>query len=157
MIQTKRIYDPATPNDGFRVLVDRLWPRGVSKAVARLDAWERELAPSSELRHWYGHDPRKWDEFQARYARELQTPAAQAALDRLARLASTGTLTLVYAAHAGEISNAAALRQLVLNRPAHNGEARDRGVNTHAEDNNHGAPAAGGLGAPPLGTGDWPG
>jgi uncharacterized protein YeaO (DUF488 family) len=98
------------------VLIDRLWPRGIRRAEARLDAWEREIAPSPDLRHWYGHDPRKWDEFQIRYERELQTPAAQAVLDRLAGLANAGTLTLLYAAHAGEISNAAVLRRLLLNR-----------------------------------------
>ncbi len=116
----KRVYEPATDADGYRVFVERLWPRGVSKERARLDAWEKDLAPSDALRRWYGHDPAKWDEFQSRYARELAAPAAQAALDRLVDRARHGRVTLVYAARAGKISNAAALERLLrarLNRP----------------------------------------
>ena len=116
MIQMKRAYEPAEPEDGYRVLVDRLWPRGVSKEKAKLDAWEKEIAPSNELRHWYEHDPEKWDEFQARYRRELETPEAQATLDHLADLARKGTVTLVYSSTAGDISNAAALLKLLGER-----------------------------------------
>ena len=116
MIQMKRIYEPATPEDGYRVLVERLWPRGVSKVAAQLDAWERNIAPSPELRRWYGHDPTKWEEFQVRYERELQTPAAQAMLDQLTKLAHEGAVTLLYASRAGEISNAAVLRRLLGHR-----------------------------------------
>ena len=76
MIVTKRAYEPAGAADGFRVLIDRLWPRGVSKAKARLVAWEKEIAPSRELREWYGHDPAKWPEFRRRYTRELRAPVA---------------------------------------------------------------------------------
>ena len=68
MIVTKRAYEPAAASDGFRVLIDRLWPRGVSKAKARLDAWEKDIAPSRELREWYGHDPAKWPDFRRRDA-----------------------------------------------------------------------------------------
>jgi uncharacterized protein YeaO (DUF488 family) len=113
MIAIKRAYEPAMAEDGYRVLVERLWPRGVSKAHARLDAWEKAIAPSGELRRWYGHDPVKWDEFQVRYERELAAPQAQAVLDDLVARARRGTVTLVYASHAGEISNAAALQRLL--------------------------------------------
>lgn len=116
MIHMKRVYEPAAPGDGYRVLVERLWPRGVRKADARLDGWEREIAPSAELRRWYGHDPRKWEEFQVRYERELQAPVAQAVLDDLARLARDGSVTLLYASRAGDISNAAVLLRVLSNR-----------------------------------------
>jgi uncharacterized protein YeaO (DUF488 family) len=118
MIAIKRAYDPAVDEDGFRVLVERLWPRGVSKAQARLDAWEKAIAPSDELRRWYGHDPLKWEEFQIRYERELAAPGAQAILDDLAMRARHGPVTLVYASHAGEISNAAILQRLLRERVA---------------------------------------
>lgn len=119
MIAMKRAYESVVEGDGYRVLVERLWPRGVRKAEARLDAWEKALAPSDALRRWYGHDPEKWPEFQARYARELATPAAQAILDQLAERARHGAVTLVYASHAGEISNAAVLQRLIQERIAH--------------------------------------
>src|SRR5919202_6746518 len=118
MVTMKRVYDPATSDDGYRVLVERLWPRGVSKEAARLDAWEKSIAPSDELRRWYGHDPKKWEEFQTRYEQELQDPAAQTILDDLAERARHGTVTLVYAAHKGEISNAAVLQRLLTRRIA---------------------------------------
>lgn len=116
MITMKRIYEPVAPEDGYRVLVERLWPRGVSKAAAHLDAWERAIAPSDALRRWYGHDPARWEEFQARYLRELETPQAQAVLDALAERAQQGSVTLLYAAHAGNISNAAVLAHLLADR-----------------------------------------
>lgn len=116
MIAMKRVYDPAAKEDGYRVLAERLWPRGMSKAKAKLDAWEKELAPSDDLRHWYDHDPDKWTEFQTRYERELAAPAAQAILDDLAARARHGTVTLVYASHAGEISNSAVLVRLIQER-----------------------------------------
>lgn len=118
MIALKRIYEPASADDGYRVLVERLWPRGVSKEAAHLDAWERGIAPSDELRRWYGHDPQKWPEFQVRYERELATPQAQETLDRLAERARQGTITLLYAAKTGEISNAAVLHRLLSERRA---------------------------------------
>ena len=95
-IRLRRVYDPGTPEDGNRVLVDRLWPRGLRKDAVRLQHWARELAPSNELRRWFGHDPGKWDEFRRRYADELDgNPEAVAAL--LARL-DDGPLTLLHAA-----------------------------------------------------------
>lgn len=124
MITMKRIYEPASAEDGYRVLVERLWPRGLSKEAARLDAWEKGIAPSDELRRWYGHDRQKWPEFQARYERELQAPAAQEILERLAERARQGTVTLLYATHEGEISNAAVLHRLLAARNAVHAQAR---------------------------------
>jgi uncharacterized protein YeaO (DUF488 family) len=118
MVTMKRVYDPATSDDGYRVLVERLWPRGVSKESAHLDAWEKGIAPSDELRRWYGHDPEKWGEFQKRYKEELRDPAVQKILDDLAERARHGTVTLVYAAREGEISNAAVLQRLLAERAA---------------------------------------
>lgn len=115
MIVTKRAYEPAATSDGYRVLIDRLWPRGVSKAKARLDAWEKNVAPSRELREWYGHDPSKWPEFRRQYTRELRAPAAKAVLDDLARRAKRGRVTLVYASKVTDISDVAVLEKL-LNR-----------------------------------------
>ncbi|MEO6879034.1 MAG: DUF488 family protein [Gemmatimonadaceae bacterium] len=116
MIATKRAYDAAEPADGYRVLIDRLWPRGVSKAKAQLDAWEKDIAPSSELREWYGHDPDKWPEFRKRYLIELRAPAAKTVLDALARRAKRGRVTLVYASKAAEISDVAVLEALLKRR-----------------------------------------
>lgn len=116
MIVTKRAYEPAAASDGFRVLIDRLWPRGVSKAKASLDAWEKDIAPSRELREWYGHDPAKWQEFRRRYMRELRAPAAKAVLDTLVRRVKRGRVTLVYASKAADISDVVVLEQLLKHR-----------------------------------------
>ncbi|MGV2915184.1 DUF488 domain-containing protein [Streptomyces alfalfae] len=96
-IQVKRVHDAAEPDDGSRVLVDRLWPRGISKDRAALDAWEKQLAPSTELRQWYGHDPAKFDAFAERYRRELDDADRAADLDRLRGLARSDRLTLLTA------------------------------------------------------------
>lgn len=103
--------EPPAPDDGYRVLVDRLWPRGISRAAARLDEWRKELAPSDALRRWFGHDPARWPEFRSRYRKELETPEAQAALRELASLARRGTVTLVYAARDTEHNNAVVLQE----------------------------------------------
>lgn len=116
MVATKRAYDPAAPSDGYRVLIDRLWPRGVSKVKAHLDAWEKDVAPSSELREWYEHDPAKWPEFQKRYREELKAPAAKAVLDALVRRAKRGRVTLVYSSRAADISDVAVLEKLLSGR-----------------------------------------
>jgi uncharacterized protein YeaO (DUF488 family) len=116
MIATKRAYELAVPSDGYRVLIDRLWPRGVSKSKARLDAWEKDIAPSRELREWYGHDPAKWPEFRSRYMRELRAPGAKAILGDLVRRAKRGRVTLVYASRAAEISDVAVLERLLRRR-----------------------------------------
>ncbi|HEV2180937.1 MAG TPA: DUF488 family protein [Gemmatimonadaceae bacterium] len=109
MIVTKRIYEPVDERDGYRVLIDRLWPRGVSKTAAHLDEWAKTIAPSNALRQWYGHDPAKWEEFRRRYAEELDTPEAQAVLEALAKRAKRGRVTLLYSAREATISNAEAL------------------------------------------------
>lgn len=109
MIRITRVYDPPTEEDGTRVLVDRLWPRGVSREDAAIDRWMKELAPSDELRAWFGHDPEKWDAFRERYARELDEK--EEAVEALRGEAAGGTLTLVYAARDTEHNNAVALRE----------------------------------------------
>lgn len=114
-IRLKRAYDPAAPEDGKRVLVDRLWPRGVSKEKAALDEWAKALAPSTELRKWFGHDPDRWTEFAERYALELQTQ--QAAVSELRELAKEHTVTLIYAARDQEHNEAVVLRNVLLGRP----------------------------------------
>ena len=104
-VRIKRAYESFGRTDGYRVLIDRIWPRGVSKEEARLDEWARELAPSTELRRWFGHDPARWDEFRQRYAAELDdTMAAVAPL-----LERRGTVTLLFSAHDAEHNNAVAL------------------------------------------------
>jgi uncharacterized protein YeaO (DUF488 family) len=108
LIQIRRAYDPPAPADGVRILVDRLWPRGVKKEDLRLDAWLKELAPSDELRHWFGHDPVRWAEFQARYFYELD--AMPQALEPIRQAARVGTVTLVYSAHDPDHNNAVALK-----------------------------------------------
>ena len=115
MVVSKRVYEPYESSDGYRVLVDRLWPRGLSKEKAHVDAWPKEISPSTELRKWYEHDPEKWPEFQKRFKEELSSPEAKAALDDIVRRAKRGRVTLLYSSHAGDISNAAVLESL-LNR-----------------------------------------
>jgi len=116
MISAKRAYEPAERSDGYRVLIDRLWPRGVSKAKARLDAWEKAIAPSRELREWYGHDPAKWPEFRRRYTNELRAAEAKPVLADLVRRARRGRVTLVYASQAAQISDVAVLERLLQRR-----------------------------------------
>lgn len=108
MIQCKRVYDEPSPDDGTRVLVDRLWPRGVSKEEAELDAWMKEVAPSDELRTWFDHDPEKWEAFRRRYREELSEN--EDAVASLHEAATKGTLTLVYSAKDREHNNAVVLR-----------------------------------------------
>lgn len=96
-VRLRRVYEPVSPEDGKRVLVDRVWPRGLSKDKAHLDEWEKDVAPSTELRKWYGHDVDKFEEFTDRYAAELREPGRAAALDRLRELAGDGTITLLTA------------------------------------------------------------
>jgi len=111
MIRTKRIYEEPSEDDGGRVLVDRLWPRGISKEKASLDRWEKDLAPSDDLRRWFGHDPAKWEEFLRRYRAELE--GKEEALARLRREANEGTVTLLYAAKDEEHNNAVALKRYI--------------------------------------------
>jgi uncharacterized protein YeaO (DUF488 family) len=105
-IRLQRAYDAPTPDDGYRVLVDRVWPRGRSKEELRLDAWARDLGPSTHLRKWFGHDPVRWAEFQERYHTELADPDRARALDALAAQARTGPVTLVYGARDREHNQA---------------------------------------------------
>lgn len=110
-VRTKRAYDPAEPDDGYRVLIDRLWPRGVRKDAARIDEWAREVSPSDELRRWYGHDPAKFEEFARRYRAELadQADTIKALRDR----ARHETVTIVFGARDAPHSNAAVLAPLL--------------------------------------------
>jgi len=120
-VRLKRAYDAASPSDGYRVLIDRLWPRGVSKQKAKLDEWQKELAPSTELREWFGHEPSRFAEFRRRYIGELRH--ARPRLTELRRRARTGTLTLVYAAHDSEHNDAVVLAE-VLRRGLPRSETR---------------------------------
>lgn len=112
-IQVRRAYDPPDPTDGTRVLVDRLWPRGVSKERAHLDEWCKQIAPSTELREWYGHDPGKFREFAQRYRAELKEPDRAIELAHLRDLADNGPVTLITATKASNISEAAVLADLL--------------------------------------------
>ena len=107
--RTKRIYDRSDSADGQRVLVDRLWPRGVSKTAARIDYWAKAVAPSTELRRWYGHDPVKWKEFRRRYFAELA--ANPAGLADLRQHLGKGTVTLLYGSREERLNDATALRE----------------------------------------------
>lgn len=111
-IRLRRAYEPASPEDGVRVLVDRLWPRGLRKVDAAVDRWMKDIAPSTELRKWFGHDPERWQEFRRRYDRELQQHAT--AIDELRELARHHTVTLVFSAHDEEHNDAVALREVLL-------------------------------------------
>ncbi|MBK7821150.1 MAG: DUF488 domain-containing protein [Tessaracoccus sp.] len=114
-IQIKRVYEPASDDDGFRVLVDRLWPRGLSKEEARLDLWDKDAAPSTELRKWFGHIPERFDEFAEKYRAELDASGAATAL--LAQCAGHDVVTLLYGAH-DEVHNQAVVLQAYLTRQA---------------------------------------
>ncbi|MGW7352647.1 DUF488 domain-containing protein [Streptomyces sp. NPDC054784] len=121
-VRVWRVYDPPEDGGGARVLVDRLWPRGMAKDRARLDAWLREVAPSPELRRWYGHDPARFEEFSARYRAELDgredaPPEAAEALERLRACAAEGPLTLLTATRDTDRGHAAVLADLLTRRP----------------------------------------
>ena len=112
-LRVARIYEKSSAADGRRILVDRLWPRGVSKARAELDEWCKEVAPSDELRRWYGHDPNRFDEFAARYRAELAEGEQAEALARIADEARTGVVTLLTATKRPDISEAAVLKSAI--------------------------------------------
>ena len=112
-IQTKRAYEPPAASDGERILVDRLWPRGLSKKAAAIDLWVREVAPSAALRRWFAHDPAKWAEFKRRYFAELRD--AGQPLEKLAVRARRRRITLVYGARDEQHNNAVALREYLKN------------------------------------------
>lgn len=113
-ITIKRIYDPKEPGDGYRVLVDRLWPRGISKEKASWDEWLKNIAPSTALRQWFAHDPVRWDAFRKKYDEELDGNGE--AVSHLLRLARKGKVTLLYSARNTEHNEAAALRDYLLQR-----------------------------------------
>jgi len=112
-IQVRRVYEEPTPADGARVLVDRLWPRGLRKDAAQLDEWAKDVAPSTELRTWYNHDPAKFGEFRRRYIAELAQPGSREALDRIRALAANGTVTLLTATKDVELSDATVVAGLL--------------------------------------------
>ncbi len=113
-VRLKRAYEKPAAADGTRVLVDRLWPRGVKKSEAAIDLWVKDLAPSTELRKWFGHDPERWAEFRRRYAAELREGAGQ--LEDLRELARRGPVTLIYAARDQEHNEAVIIRQMLVGR-----------------------------------------
>ena len=113
-IKLKRAYERPDAGDGTRVLIDRLWPRGVRKADAAIDQWVKDLSPSTELRNWFGHDPARWLEFRRRYAAEVQQHPEQ--LKRLRTLARQGPITLVFSARDELHNDAVALRDFLLGR-----------------------------------------
>jgi uncharacterized protein YeaO (DUF488 family) len=115
LIQLKRAYAPSSARDGYRVLVERLWPRGLRKENARLDGWLKEVAPSDALRRWFGHEPDRWTEFRARYQEELRSRGVPA-LQELRRRARSGPLTLVYAARDTERNSAVVLAEELRRR-----------------------------------------
>jgi uncharacterized protein YeaO (DUF488 family) len=108
-IDLKRAYDLPTKSDGRRILVDRVWPRGIARDDLRIDAWLKDLAPSTELRKWFGHDPAKWDEFRKRYAGELEQRSE--ALEELVENARAGQITLIFSAKDTQHNNAVALKE----------------------------------------------
>jgi uncharacterized protein YeaO (DUF488 family) len=111
-IRLKRAYEKPAPIDGTRVLVDRLWPRGIKKEAAAIDHWFKEIAPSTRLRKWFGHDPERWNEFRRRYRAELRQHSNL--LAEIRALADRGPVTLVYAAHDEEHNDAVVVRDLLL-------------------------------------------
>ena len=111
MIKIKRIYDPPAALDGKRVLVDRLWPRGLSKDDVKIDEWLKEIAPSDDLRKWFGHDPVRWEEFRKRYKEELK--AHGDSLGKLRTEGKRGTVTLLFAAKDAEHNNAVVLKEIL--------------------------------------------
>jgi uncharacterized protein YeaO (DUF488 family) len=123
-VRIKRAHEPPQKSDGYRVLVDRLWPRGLSRTRLALDVWMKELAPSHALRRWFGHDPDLWPGFVERYRKELRSAKAKALLSELKRRPSRGTVTLVYAARDERHNNAVVLKSLIQGRSPRRPAAR---------------------------------
>ena len=111
MLKIKRVYDPPSPNDGKRILIDRLWPRGLKKEDAKVDDWIKEVAPSTELRTWYGHDPKKWSEFKRRFFSELRR--RQDLVEGIVSASRKGTVTLLFGSREERFNNAVALKDFV--------------------------------------------
>jgi len=112
MIKIKRVYDPSAEEDGFRILVDRLWPRGLTKEKAKVDLWLKEIAPSNELRKWYSHDPKKWTEFRKRYFDDLGTK--RELVNEIIQQMKEGDVTLLYSSKEEKLNNAVALKEYIL-------------------------------------------
>ena len=125
-VRLKRAYEPAASSDGYRVLIDRLWPRGVSRDRAKLDEWDQDLPPSTELRRWFGHDPSRFEEFRRRYLNELRDKRAR--LKELRRRAREGTLTLVYSARDRDHNDAVVLAEVIRRGLPEDLRGRHRGV-----------------------------
>jgi len=111
MVKVKRVYDPASPGDGRRILVDRLWPRGIRKEDAAIDEWLKDIAPSNELRKWYSHDPAKWGEFRKRYKAELKDKAG--VIEKLRQESKKRTVTFLYSSKETKLNNAVALKEFI--------------------------------------------
>jgi uncharacterized protein YeaO (DUF488 family) len=114
MIKIKRIYNPPAEDDGFRILVDRLWPRGLTKEKATVDLWLKEIAPSDQLRKWYAHDPKKWNAFRERYSKELSE--RKELVDSIIQKTKEGTVTFLYSSKEEKFNNAVALKQYIESR-----------------------------------------
>ncbi len=115
MLRVKRVYDPVSQDDGVRILVDRLWPRGLTKEAVHAE-WRRDLSPSDELRKWYAHDPNKWDEFRRRYRKELEAAGKWNDVEAIAARAKKETVTLVFGSKERERNQAVALKEMALGR-----------------------------------------
>jgi uncharacterized protein YeaO (DUF488 family) len=113
MIKLKRAYEPPDPDDGERYLVDRIWPRGIAKDKAQLTDWLKDLAPSDDLRTWFGHEPNRWKEFKRRYKLELRAKAREEIIETLAQKANAGTITLIFAAKDSEHNNAVVIKEVL--------------------------------------------
>jgi uncharacterized protein YeaO (DUF488 family) len=112
MLRMKRAYDPPSEDDGFRILVDRIWPRGMSRDQIQIDLWLKDVAPSDELRRWFGHDPSRWDEFKERYHQELADK--DDLIDQISEKVSSGDVTLVFGSKDEKLNNAVALKEYLL-------------------------------------------
>jgi uncharacterized protein YeaO (DUF488 family) len=113
MLKVKRVYDKKEISDGKRILVDRMWPRGLRTENAGVDEWLKELSPSDKLRRWFNHDPEKWEEFRRRYRKELSSSEKKGILKRIAKEAARGDITLVYGARETEYNNARVLEEII--------------------------------------------
>ena len=114
MIRIKRMYDPPAAEDGIRILVDRLWPRGIKREAAQIEEWMKEIAPSDALRRWFAHRTGRWEEFSHRYRQELSQPPRQECLARLIALAKSDTVTLLFSARDPDHNQAVVLREVIL-------------------------------------------
>ena len=113
MIQIKRVYEPSSKNDGYRILVDRLWPRGIKKVDLHLDEWAKDIAPSPELRKWFGHKAENWKKFRSKYAKELKNKDLKEKITEIAKRSKKSRVTLLYAAHDEEHNHAIVLKEFI--------------------------------------------